>query len=152
MEKYFSFISMAITEEDRRLFVLGLIILLIVSYVQIFLPISVGINSKGIEKAYFKAIHVGKFAFLFGNSKRYPIKKSGIITPFFIMQILAYITVILMWIAYVICAIIFEKNEPIFFAACGCVISLIDLFIIGVSARRISTKRKLERDKTQRQN
>ena len=149
MEKYFSFMSMTITGEDRKLFVLGLIILLIISYLLIFLPISVGINSKGIEKVYFKTIHVGKFAFLFGNSKRYPIKKTGIITPFFILQILAYITVVLMWIGYIICAVIFEESEPIFFAGCGCLISLIELLIIGVSARRISTKRKLERDKTQ---
>lgn len=116
------------------MFLLGSLFLLICSYAIVTLPMAVGMKGEDIDAGYFKIKDVGRFAFLFGNSKWYPIKERGISIPCFIMQIIAYIDLIIMWLGYLVCTIVFEINEPLLFGGIGCAISfLCDVLIIGSS-------------------
>lgn len=133
---------------------IGFLFLSLCSIAIILVPMFVGAKSENIEPDFFKVIRVGKFSFLFGNSRLYPIKKTGIIVPYFIMQILSYTIVALAWGGCITCIILCDENtvkesSPILFGAGGCIIAIIAIFLISEIASIISKKRskKLENKK-----
>ena len=136
------------------MFLIGFLFLSLCSIAIILAPMFVGAKSENIKQDFFKVIRVGKCSFLFGNSRLYPIKKTGIIIPYFIMQIVSYTIVALAWGGCITCLILCDENtvkelSPILFGGGGCVIAIIAIFLISEIASIISKKRskKLENKK-----
>lgn len=110
-------------------------------------------KSEGISWSVFKRVYLGKLSFLFDFKDKCNIRKDGIITPYFLMILKAYIcviTIITMIIIYFIFCFdtieTIDKTPLIWIAISVGVNEVLDAIIL-ITANILSKKRSVDLDK-----
>ncbi len=135
-----------------------LIFTVFISFSIIAAPMASMVKSENIDWYFFKRIKLGKLSFLFDFKNKMHIKEDGIITPYFLSILKAYVCVIIMIILIAIYFIFYfksietiDKTLPTLIAICVCIDLLLEL-IITITAEILCKKRKKDLDKQEYKN